>query len=376
MVRVGDIARIIEIIAPPYLALPGDNCGLQTGSPDGHVRGVLVALDPSPEAVRRAVRARAGMLVTHHPLFYEPVRRLDPSNSTGAAAALAVAKGIAVYSAHTSLDAAPEGLAMELARLAGLENTEFFPSALSERWFKLAVFVPREFRERVHLAMADAGAGALGRYDRCAFVTPGEGIFRPLAGSRPAVGRKGRTEKVEEDRLEVLVEEKAVAGVIRAMKKAHPYEEAAHDLYPLRLPERGGIGCLGRLGNMAFKELARRLGEELGAEVRISGKPPGAIRKAAVIPGSGGNYLGMAARLGAQALVTGEVRYHQMLEAEHLGMGIIELGHDRSEMPAVDIMARALRKGLLQAGKKIRVHTYKRPRTASTHGGGAKWNRQ
>jgi putative NIF3 family GTP cyclohydrolase 1 type 2 len=285
MVRVGDIARIIESIAPPYLALPGDNCGLQTGSPDASVRGVLVALDPSPEAVRRAVSARAGMLVTHHPLFYEPVRKLNPSTSTGAAAALAAAKNIAVYSAHTSLDAAPEGLARELARLAGLEETEFFPSALSERWFKLAVFVPREFREKVHLAMADAGAGALGRYDRCAFVTPGEGMFRPLAGSRPAVGRKGRTEKVEEDRLEMLVEEQAVPGVMVAMKKSHPYEEVAYDLYPLRLPERGGIGCLGRPGRTGFRGLARRLGERLGAEVRISGKPPGKIEKVAVVPG-------------------------------------------------------------------------------------------
>ena len=375
MVRVGDIARIIETIAPPYLALAGDNCGLQTGSPDGHVGGVLVALDPSPEAVRRAASAGANMLVTHHPLFYEPVKRLDPSTSNGAAAALAVTKGIAVYSAHTSLDAAPEGLARELARLAGLANIDFFPSILSERWFKLAVFVPREFRERVHLAMADAGAGALGRYDRCAFVTAGEGMFRPLAGSRPAIGKKGRTEKVEEDRLEMLVEEQAVSGVIGAMKQAHPYEEVAYDLYPLRLPERGGLGCLGSLANMGFKGLARRLGEQLGAEARISGKPPGRIRKAAVVPGSGGNYLGLAARLGAQALVTGEVRYHQMLEAEHLGMGIIELGHDRSEMPAVDIMAKALRQGLAQAERKIRVHTYKRPRTARTHGG-TKWNRR
>lgn len=374
MVRVGDIARIIETIAPLHLALPGDNCGFQTGSPETRVRGVLVALDPSIEAVRRTVAAKANVLVTHHPLFYEPVRRLDPASSNGAAASLALARSIAVYSAHTSLDAAPEGLARELARLAGLEDVEFFPAPLSERWFKVVVFVPGESRERVHRAMADAGAGALGRYDRCAFVTAGQGMFRPLAGSRPAIGKKGRTEQVDEDRLEVLVEEGAVTGVLAAMKRAHPYEEVAYDVYPLRLPEKGGIGCLGRMEGSSVRDLARRLGRKLGAEVRISGKPPGRIRKAAVVPGSGGSYLAAAARLGARLLVTGEVRYHQMLEAEHLGMGIVELGHDRSEMPAVDIMARALRKGLAETGK-IRVRTYKRPKTASTHGG-TNWNRR
>jgi len=375
MVRVGDVARIIETIAPPYLALPGDNCGLQVGSPGGAVRGILVALDPSPEAVRKTVSKRANVLVTHHPLFYEPVRKLDPSTSTGAAASLAVSKGIAIYSAHTSLDAAPEGLARGLARLAGMEDVHFFPATFCERWFKMVVFVPRKSREKVHLAMANAGAGALGRYDRCAFVTEGEGMFRPLEGSRPAIGRRGKTERVREDRLEMLVEERAVSRVTGAMKKAHPYEEVAYDLYPLRLPERGGIGCLGTLAGIGFTELARRLGKKLGAEARVSGRPRGKIRRVAVVPGSGGSYLAEAAGGGAQVLVTGEVRYHQMLEAEHLGMGIIEFGHDRSEMPAVDIMARALRTGLGKEAKKIRVHTFKRPRTASTHGG-TKWNRQ
>ena len=170
------------------------------------------------------------MLVTHHPLFYEPVKRLDPATAAGAAASLALEKGLAVYSAHTSLDAAPQGLARELARLAGMEEVEFFPSSLSERWFKVAVFVPRDCRGGVHLAMSRAGAGALGRYDRCAFVTPGEGMFRPLKGSRPAIGRKGRTERVEEDRLEMLAEESVVEGVIGAMKRAHPYEEVAYDV--------------------------------------------------------------------------------------------------------------------------------------------------
>lgn len=364
MVRVGTVARIIETIAPLHLALPGDNCGLQLGSPDRPVRGILVALDPSLDAVRRAAGRKANMLVTHHPLFYEPIRRLDTSTSTGAAAALAISKGVAVYSAHTSLDAAPEGLARELARRAGLEDVRFFPSSLSERWFKLAVFVPQAVREKVHLAMADAGAGALGRYDRCAFVTAGEGMFRPLEGSRPAIGKKGTTEKVSEDRLEMLVEKKAVRTVIEAMKKAHPYEEVAYDLYPLRLPEQGGIGCVGKRAGAGIRRLAAELSRSFGAEARVSGRAPGRIVRAAVVPGSGGSYLHEAARLGAEVLITGEVRYHQMLEAEHLGMGIIELGHDRSEMPAVDLMAGVLRKGLGKDAKKIRVHTFKRSRTA------------
>jgi hypothetical protein len=256
-----------------------------------------------------------------------------------------------------------------------MEDVEFFPALLSERWFKVAVFVPGNFIERVHRAMSRAGAGALGRYDSCAFVTPGKGMFRPLEGSRPTIGKKGRMEHVEEERLEMLVEDKAVAGVIDALKEAHPYEEVAYDVFPLRLPEAGGAGYLGTLQGTGLGTLARRLGRKLGAEARVSGKPKERIRKAAVVPGSGGSYLETAAENGAQVLITGEVRYHQMLEAEHLGVGIIELGHDRSEMPAVDIMARGLRKKLGNDAGGVGVYTFKRPKAARTYGE-AKWNRR
>jgi putative NIF3 family GTP cyclohydrolase 1 type 2 len=84
----------------------------------------------------------------------------------------------------------------------------------------------------------------------------------------------------------------------------------------------------------------------------------------AAVPGSGGGYLQEASRLGAQVLITGELRYHQMLEAEHLGMGVVELGHDRSEMPAVDLMAKAIRKSLARRAGTAAVHTYRRPGAA------------
>ena len=82
--------------------------------------------------------------------------------------------------------------------------------------------------------------------------------------------------------------------VIAAMKKAHPYEEVAYDVYPLRLPESGGIGCLGSVRSCGVRELAGRLGEKLRAEARISGKPPARIRRAAVVPGRNRSFFFLA----------------------------------------------------------------------------------
>jgi len=99
--------------------------------------------------------------------------------------------------------------------------------------YKLVVFVPQDHLEKVRIAICDAGAGKIGNYDNCTFITPGIGTFRPLEGANPAIGEVGKLERVGEARLETIVLEKDLKTVIAAMKKAHPYEEVAYDLFKL-----------------------------------------------------------------------------------------------------------------------------------------------
>lgn len=100
--------------------------------------------------------------------------------------------------------------------------------------FKLVVFVPRSHLEKVRKAVCAAGAGKIGRkYDNCTFYTFGTGTFRPLKGAKPYLGKHGKLENVSEARLETIVPKKDIKKVIAAMKKAHPYEEPAYDIYPI-----------------------------------------------------------------------------------------------------------------------------------------------
>jgi len=369
VIRVGDVARIIERAAPLALALPDDNPGLQTGRADAGVGGILVALDPTPAAVRRAVRAKANLLVTHHPLFLDPLRRIDTGTATGAAVAAAIGAGISVYAAHTNLDAAPEGLAVAVARRLGIEDFRFLHPVNGPAWVKVVVFVPASAAAEVHAAMAAAGAGAIGRYDSCAFLAQGEGLFRPLAGARPAIGTPGKLERVPEARLEMLAGESELPAVLAAIRRAHPYEVPAIDCLPLHPAPLGGFGCVGRVGSTSLGAFVRRAARALGAEARVSGARVRRVRTVAVCPGSGGRLVPLAAASGADVFVTGEVRYHNMREAEHHGIAIVELGHDRTEMPAVDLLARLIRGGLAAAGASIPVAIYKEPRAARTAAG-------
>ncbi len=369
MIRVGDVARIVERAAPLALALPDDNPGLQVGSADTAIRGVLVALDPTPAAVNRAVRVKANLLVTHHPLCMDPLRRIDTGTATGAALAAALAAGVSVYAAHTNLDAAPEGLAVAVARSLGLGDFRFLHPVSGPTWVKVVVFVPAAAAAELHAAMAAAGAGSIGRYDSCAFLSTGEGLFRPLAGARPAIGTPGKLERVPEIRLEMIAGEAQLPAVLDAIRRAHPYEMPAIDCLSLRPALLGGFGCIGRIAPASLGAFVRRAARTLGAEARVSGARVSKVRTVAVCPGSGGRLVPLAAAAGADVFVTGEVRYHNMREAEHHGIAIVELGHDRTEMPAVDLLARLIRGGLAAAGASVPVAIYKEPRAARTAAG-------
>jgi hypothetical protein len=98
---------------------------------------------------------------------------------------------------------------------------------------KLVVFVPPDALDAVRDAVFTAGAGRIGEYERCSWYTEGTGTFFGGEGTAPAVGEKGREERVPEIRLETVYPAEREDDVVRALLAAHPYEEPAYDLYPL-----------------------------------------------------------------------------------------------------------------------------------------------
>jgi hypothetical protein len=98
---------------------------------------------------------------------------------------------------------------------------------------KLVVFLPREALDGVRDALFAAGAGRIGDYQRCSWYTAGTGTFLGGEGTTPTVGERGREERVAELRLETVFPEERQDEVVAALRKAHPYEEPAFDVYPL-----------------------------------------------------------------------------------------------------------------------------------------------
>lgn len=125
-----DFIRNMERIAPPELAMPGDNIGLLIGPDHTDIRRVLVALDCSVAVAREAVQRGADLVLTHHPQFFRPIQRFLPDEPQTASAYLLVRNGIGQYAAHTNLDAAPGGVNDALSARLGLSCVVPFGSGM------------------------------------------------------------------------------------------------------------------------------------------------------------------------------------------------------------------------------------------------------
>ncbi len=99
--------------------------------------------------------------------------------------------------------------------------------------YKICVYVPKKFVENVKQALFDTGAGRIGNYDSCCWQTNGTGQFRPLDGSNPTLGVVNNLEFVQETKIELVCENKLIKQVVQAIKKSHPYEEPAFDIWKL-----------------------------------------------------------------------------------------------------------------------------------------------
>jgi dinuclear metal center YbgI/SA1388 family protein len=342
MVSIASVLGYLERFAPLDLAAERDNVGLLLGDRDGPVERVLTCLTVTPEVVAEAVEEHAQLIVTHHPILFRPVQRLTTGNPEGRMLLALVKAGVSVYSPHTAFDNTGGGINEMLAGRLGLRGVSPLRREEGPRQCKVVVFVPDADLGKVSDAVFAAGAGNIGQYSQCSFRLAGTGTFFGSDAANPTVGQKGRREDVSEWRLEVVCAESAAERVVAALRKAHSYEEPAFDVYPLK-PERSGVGE-GRVGRLPrpqpLGEFAQAVKAALQAgAVQVVGDPAGAVEKVAVVCGAGGEYFSDALRARVDVFLTGEMRFHDYLNAQAQGIALCLPGHYATERFGVEELA-------------------------------------
>lgn len=355
---VAQMIGIIDRLAPPRLAASWDNVGLQIGSRDWAVKKVWTALDPLPEVVAAACENDVDLLVTHHPLFFKPVKRIDCQTPLGRVVDMAVSRQLAILCAHTNLDSVSDGLNDVLAQRMGLHQLRVLDEPSGANQCKLVVFVPATHVKAILDTLFKLDAGRIGNYSCCTFRTEGIGTFLPADEAQPAIGQTGTLSEVPENRIEIVVNLDSLHRLVDALKQVHPYETMAYDVYPLVGQDK--VNGLGRVGCLATPMPLDGLSEKLKAvfdldTVKIVGRGDMPVETVAVCTGSGSSLLKAAISSGAQAYVSGDLGYHTARDAQQAGIGLIDIGHFGSEHIIVDVLAASIREATAAAGLPVVV---------------------
>jgi dinuclear metal center YbgI/SA1388 family protein len=346
--RLGDVVAVLDSLYDPRWAQDWDAVGLVVGDPQQPVRRVLLAVDPVQAVVDEAAAWGADLLVTHHPLLLRGVHSVATTHPKGRAVTALVRAGVALHVAHTNADVADPGVSDALASTLGLTDVRPLQPSPAELLDKVVTFVPENDAEAVVDALATAGAGRLGAYERCAVTSSSTGTFTPTPGADPAIGAVGRREVVAETRVEMVLPRHLRTAVVSALRAAHPYEEPAYDVLELAgLPGHRGLGRIGTWpAGGTLRELAALVASALPPTphgVRVGGDPDRPMRTVAVMGGAGDDMFDVVRAAGVDAYVTADLRHHPASEAlEHGGPALVDVSHWAGEWPWLADCARLL----------------------------------
>lgn len=331
MTTVRNILSVLAETAPLSTQESYDNAGLLIGEPDAPIDKALITLDVTEDVVDEAIAKSCQLIVSHHPIIFKPLRKLTASTPTEKIVMKIIKNGIALISMHTNLDNAFYGVNNKLAEILGLNGLKIL-QPMDGTLLKLVVYVPTSHCETVSQALFDAGCGTIGAYDECSFSTEGKGSFRANEGCNPYVGTIGARHYEEERAITTILPEYNLGQAIKAIHKAHPYEEPAYDIFKLENSNPMlGAGMVGTLDeSMAEKEFLAYVCEKLNARcLRHNSLKERTIKKVAICGGAGAFLIQQAMKSGADAYVTADVKYHEFADTNDILL--IDAGHFETE---------------------------------------------
>ena len=344
--KIAEILKVIEQEFPLAYQDSFDHSGLQVGDTGWELTGIMLGVDVTEELLKEAVRNGDNLVITHHPLLFHPLKELTPSTYVERCVAFAVKHDLVLYAVHTNLDNAPGGLNRYWAERVGLlPETLRAIRPIEEYYFKVQVFVPGEYAEKVREALRETGAGSQGDYDGCSFTHFGEGRFAARPGARPFLGEIGEWHVEPEAQVSALVPKHLLSETLRAVRTVHPYEEPAIDILALRHTDpKLGAGIFGELPEPitleAFLDKIKAW-QAPGSPVALSTVLHKKVKRIAYCGGAGAFLLKDAARLGADLFITGEAKYNDYHDARDLTT-LATMGHFETEWFAVDVIEKVL----------------------------------
>ena len=347
---VSDIISVMESLAPRFLAEEWDNVGLQVGNPTHRVKNIWIALDPTYAVVKAACRKKVDLLITHHPLLFKPLQSLNFSTPQGSIIDLAVQHQLAIFAAHTNLDSALNGINDVLADRIGVYGLKPLVATRENSSLMMAIHSPRKLEKQILAALNQLRSEAGCRIERAASVMSVDDIITNEG--------KGKFFKQDRMRVEIQLGPQDLPVLTEALATFQSEDPLWYDVYPLLNPdETTGIGRIGSLETaLDLKSLAQMIKKKLNLQhLRFAGDPALPVKKVAICSGSGAGLLAKFFESGAQAFISGDLRYHDARDVESSNLGLVDIGHFSSEHLIVQVLAERLSSLLAESRMNVEV---------------------
>ena len=330
--KIQEIISILEQWAPTAYAEDFDNVGLLIGKAEAECTGILITHDVLENVVDEAITKKHNFILCFHPIIFSGLKKLTGKTYVERVVAKAIKNDIAIYAIHTALDNLKKGVSHSLANALELSDIQVLvPQQNTLK--QLTVYVPKENANSLLEKLHEAGAGAMGNYDQCSFVTPGKGSFRGNENSKPYLGKPMIREEVEEVQLNLVFQKHLEQKILQTLFENHPYEAVAFELHQLdNQNSEIGMGSVGILKEeMTEENFLKWLGQKLETNfLRHSPFLNRKIKKVAVLGGSGSFAIPNAKQKKADVLVTADLKYHDFFQAENQIL-LVDGGHYETE---------------------------------------------
>ncbi|HPE86430.1 MAG: Nif3-like dinuclear metal center hexameric protein [Bacteroidales bacterium] len=333
------IFGILEQVAPPAYQESYDNAGIITGSYDTECTGAIITLDVTEAVVQEALSHKANLIIAHHPLIFNPLKKIIPGNAVTNPLIEAIKHDITIYAIHTNLDNVATGVNHKLCSVLGIKNPEILAPG-NGKLSKLVTFVPPSHANKVREALFAAGAGDIGNYDLCSFNSQGEGTFRAKKNTHPFSGKIGEMHSGPEVRIETIFPAYLSQKITKALKTTHPYEEVAYDICSIdNYHPAVGAGMIGDLDHpISWRNFLDTVKEKLHIPcIRHTGITDHKVKRVAVCGGAGSFLITKARKANADLFLTGDIKYHEFFDG---GKQLIlaDIGHYESEQFTKDLL--------------------------------------
>lgn len=305
-----------------------DNVGLLIGNSASPVTSILVCLDVTEEVVNEAAEKNCELIVSHHPLIFKEISRINPTDEQGRIIYKMIQNNIALLSAHTNLDAALDGVSFALANNLGLDNLQFLNRSYN---------ISRRISLTTDFEDTESVLKLLNYY------SAEEAHFFNVDGRKE--GRKT---------FEAVIDEHNVSQLKNALEQEGLLKRGSFQVSEISTPTNNfGMGVLGYYPDegIAMDEFLHLICRALGVPaVRYSGGAK-RIKKVAVCGGAGAFLKQKAIRAGADAFITADIKYHDYF-VEKSDFLLVDAGHYESEFPVVE----AIRSELAAAFEHLNVY--------------------